>query len=182
MKNMLIEIKNKVVSLNCLLILLVIIGTISTLNYSNVNDQTISVFIWIAVMSVLAIKKRSLANKELSERSAIIVFLIAIIMLFATIRNTSDPYYINSTMIVCVIIISSIIALEIYDFQHVVFGTLFGFLLLTGIASIIFASIVAEVSIANSLMLFLFFIYGNLTLIKGKQQLQGTNQKTITFT
>ena len=166
---MLVKIKNNIINLNRLLLLLAVIGIILTL--SNLRYQTFNVFVWFLIMATLAIKKESV-HKELSNRSTIICFLITIPMLF-TVWSTdlyTDLHYANSIIITCIITVSLIITLELYDFQNIVFGTLFGPLLLIGIPSLMFGLMLVEVSFAILLILYLFLIYGILTFSEKKQK------------
>lgn len=167
--NMLIKIKSNIVNINRLLLILVVIGIMLTL--SNPRYQTFNVFIWLLVIATLAIRKRS-THKELSNRSAVICFLIAVLMLF-TAWNTdfhTNLDYANSIIITCVVMISLIITLELYDFQNIVFGTLFGPLILIGIPSLMLGLMLVEASLAILLVLYLSFIYGILTFSEEKSQ------------
>lgn len=167
--NMLIKIKNNIINLNRLLLILVVIGIILTL--SDPRYQTFNVFIWLLIMITLTMKKRSI-HKELSNRSAVICFLITVLMLFIAWGTDvhTDLDYANSIIIACIITVSLIITLELYDFQNIVFGTLFGPLLLIGIPSLMFGLMLVEVSFAILLILYLFLIYGILTFSEKKQK------------
>jgi len=166
---MLIKIKNNIINLNRLLLILVVIGTILTL--SGLRYQTFNVFIWFLVMITLTMKKRSI-HKELSNRSAVICFLITFLMLFIIWGTDvyTDLDYANSIIIACIITVSLIITLELYDFQNIIFGTLFGPLLLIGITSLMFGLMLVEISFAILLILYLFLIYGILTFSEEKQK------------
>lgn len=164
---MLIKIKNNIINLNRLLLILVVIGTILTL--SDLRYQTFNVFIWFLVMITLTMKKRSI-HKELSNRSAVICLLTTALMLFTVWNTEIGLHYVSLITIACIIMISLIITLELYDFQNIVFGTLFGPLLLIGIPSLMFGLMLVEVSFTILLILYLFLIYGILTFSEEKQK------------